>query len=886
MRETYRVVGMTCAGCQASVQKSLNELEGVHAQVDLEKETAEIHSEKPYTLKDFQDKLAASGNYEIVEMDAAVPSKHPHSKEQATSPSGTYICPMFCEGHDKTYPEQGRCPVCNMHLVPIESLDNSKVQEHVFTEPPIAADASNAGKYYCPMRCEGDKLYDEFGSCPVCGMNLEKIPELTLKVEYSCPMHPEIVQDEPGNCPICGMDLVANQVTEDDDRLYKDLSKKFWISVALTVPVFIMAMGDMLPGAPISQVIPPKINGWIQFALTTPVVFYTCWMFFERAWVSFKTWNLNMFSLIGLGAGVAYVYSIIAMLFPQIFPAEFLGHHGGVDLYFESVVVILTLVLLGQLMEAKAHSKTNSAIKDLIKLAPADAILVVDGKDKKVAVSAVMIDDVLRVRPGDKVPIDGEIIEGSSTIDESMITGEPIPTEKSIGDKVIGGTINGNHSFLMKASHVGSQTLLSQIIKLVNDASRSQAPIQKLTDQVSKVFVPIVILVAIIPFAIWYFSGIDNRLAFAFTNLLAVLIVACPCALGLATPMSVMVGVGKGAQNGILIKNAEALEKLQKVDTLIVDKTGTLIEGKPSVSGVIAGSSAYSEDEVLQLAASVNKASSHPLAEAMIHKAQEKNVELLEVSNFDNIMGKGVAGEVNNKQLLLGTKKLMDENGVTLSAELLATIEAAQKKGNSISILAVDKQYAGLLTIIDQVKGTSAEAIKHMQDRGVTVYMFTGDNENTAKVVADQTGIEHIKANMMPSDKLEEIKKLQAAGKIVAMAGDGINDAPALTQADIGIAMGTGTDIAIQSAEVTLVKGDLKGVNKAIILSHKMMRNVKQNLILAFVYNVVGIPIAAGLLYPTLGILMSPMIAAAAMSLSSVSVILNSLKLNAAKLED
>lgn len=884
MNKQYKVLGMTCGGCRSTVEKQLNALPGVQANVSLEKGTVDLTMDQDYSLDDLQAQLGAGSHYSIVELDSTAKAKEVTIDD---SPSSTYICPMFCEGHDHSYTEKGRCPVCNMFLVPIESLkDKPQHGHHHVSAPPMQANASNAGKYYCPMMCEGDKIYDEFGSCPVCGMNLEKIPALTLKVEYSCPMHPEVVQDHPGNCPICGMDLVANQIDEEGDEVYAGLKKKLWISIALTLPVFLLAMGDMLPGAPVSQVISPKTNGWIQFILTIPIVFGTCWMFFQRAWTSFKTWNLNMFSLIGLGAGAAFVYSVIALLFPQLFPEELLGHHGDVALYFESVGVILTLVLLGQVMEAKAHSKTNTAVKELIKLSPAEAILVKDGVDTKIAVSAIQVDDTLRVRPGDKIPIDGVIVEGFSSIDESMITGEPIPMEKTVGDDVIGGTINGNQTFLIQAKHVGGATLLSQIIQLVNEASRSQAPIQKLTDKVSRIFVPIVMLIAAIAFVAWYFSGIDNHIAFAFTNLLAVLIVACPCALGLATPMSVMVGVGKGAKNGILIKNAAALERLQKVDTLIVDKTGTLTQGRPSVSNIsVAENGNFKSQDILQIAASINKSSSHPLAEAMVKQAKDEGLGLLDVHNFENITGKGVSGKIHHMSVLLGTKKLMEEEGVELPESLKAEIVQAQKLGNSISIVAVDKQYAGLLTIIDQVKASSQEAIKQIQEQGIEVYMFTGDNEHTAKVVADKTGIQHIKANMLPADKLNEIKKLQQEGKVVAMAGDGINDAPALTQADIGIAMGTGTDIAIQSSEVTLVKGDLKGVNKAIVLSHKMMRNVKQNLLFAFLYNVIGIPIAAGILYPSFGILMSPMIAAAAMSLSSVSVILNSLKLNAASLD-
>ncbi|MEJ5053757.1 heavy metal translocating P-type ATPase [Sphingobacterium sp. MYb382] len=884
MNKQYKVLGMTCGGCRSTVEKQLNALPGVQANVSLEKGTVDLTMDQDYSLDDLQAQLGAGSHYSIVELDSTAKAKEVTIDD---SPSSTYICPMFCEGHDHSYTEKGRCPVCNMFLVPIESLkDKPQHGHHHVSAPPMQANASNAGKYYCPMMCEGDKIYDEFGSCPVCGMNLEKIPALTLKVEYSCPMHPEVVQDHPGNCPICGMDLVANQIDEEGDEVYAGLKKKLWISIALTLPVFLLAMGDMLPGAPVSQVISPKTNGWIQFILTIPIVFGTCWMFFQRAWTSFKTWNLNMFSLIGLGAGAAFVYSVIALLFPQLFPEELLGHHGDVALYFESVGVILTLVLLGQVMEAKAHSKTNTAVKELIKLSPAEAILVKDGVDTKIAVSAIQVDDTLRVRPGDKIPIDGVILEGFSSIDESMITGEPIPMEKTVGDDVIGGTINGNQTFLMQAKHVGGATLLSQIIQLVNEASRSQAPIQKLTDKVSRIFVPIVMFIAAIAFVAWYFSGIDNHIAFAFTNLLAVLIVACPCALGLATPMSVMVGVGKGAKNGILIKNAAALERLQKVDTLIVDKTGTLTEGRPSVSNIsVAENGNFKSQDILQIAASINNSSSHPLAEAMVKQAKDEGLGLLDVHNFENITGKGVSGKIHHMSVLLGTKKLMEEEGVELPESLKTEIVQAQKLGNSISIVAVDKQYAGLLTIIDQVKASSQEAIKQIQEQGIEVYMFTGDNEHTAKVVADKTGIHHIKANMLPADKLNEIKKLQQEGKVVAMAGDGINDAPALTQADIGIAMGTGTDIAIQSSEVTLVKGDLKGVNKAIVLSHKMMRNVKQNLLFAFLYNVIGIPIAAGILYPSFGILMSPMIAAAAMSLSSVSVILNSLKLNAASLD-
>ncbi|MDM1049604.1 heavy metal translocating P-type ATPase [Sphingobacterium hotanense] len=887
--KTYGISGMTCNGCRTNVEKKLNEVPGVKAAVKLETGEAEITADENISTPELQAKLdELGGAYKISEDKNHAPAPAEHPKEE--SPSGQYICPMFCEGEDKIYHEPGRCPVCGMFLRPIEKVQkpdpNAKHQHgHGHSHEKPVASASNAGKYYCPMMCEGDKVYDKFGSCPVCGMNLEKIPEMTVKVEYTCPMHPEIVQDHPGNCPICGMDLVPNQVTEEEDQHYKDLLKKFWISVACTVPIFILSMGDMLPGQPISKIIPYHVNAWIQLILTIPVVFYTCWMFFERAWTSFKTWNLNMFSLIGLGAAAAFIFSLLALFFPQIFPAELKGHHGEVHLYFESAAVILTLVLLGQVMEAKAHSKTNSAIKELIKLSPAEAIVVVDGKDKKVSIHDVKLGDILRVRAGDKVPVDGIVEEGNTSIDESMITGEPLPVEKAPEDKVIGGTINGNHEILIKAEKVGSETLLSQIIQLVNTASRSQPPIQKLTDKVSKIFVPTVIVIAIITFIAWSASAVPNSTAMAFSNLLAVLIVACPCALGLATPMSVMVGIGKGAKNGILIKNSEALEKMEKADVLIVDKTGTITSGKPSVSEVVSGNAKFQEKDILQIAASVNKNSTHPLAQAMLDKAKEDGAQLLDVIQFENIAGKGVKGRIHHMEVLLGTPRLMKEQQVALNQNHEQQIEELQKKGNSVSVLAIDGQFAGLVAAFDALKDSSIEAIKKFQDEGIEVHMFTGDNKNTAEIVAKQAGIKHVQASLLPEDKLNGIKKIQAEGKKVIMVGDGINDAPALTQADIGIAMGTGTDVAIQSAEITLVKGDLKAVHKAYKLSKMMLRNIKQNLGFAFLYNVIGIPIAAGILYPSFGILMSPMIAAAAMSLSSVSVILNSLRLNNSTLD-
>ena len=879
----YTISGMTCNGCRTNVEKKLNEIPGVHAHVVLEKEEAKIHTDQDIALEEYQSKLnELGGHYHIHSKNGDSHQYHKPKVEPELSESGQYICPMFCEGKDKIYHEPGRCPVCNMHLRPVEKVDFDAPSHQVMHKHDPSSE--NAGKYYCPMMCEGDKVYDKFGSCPICGMNLEKIPETTLKVEYSCPMHPEVVQDHPGDCPICGMELVANQITEEDDEHYKDLLKKLWISIACTVPVFILSMGDMLPGQPVSKIIPYSVNSWLQIIFTLPVVFYTCWMFFERAWTSFKTWNLNMFSLIGLGAAAAFIFSLIAFFFPQLFPEELRGHHGEIHLYFESVTVILTLVLLGQVMEAKAHSKTNTAIKELIKLSPADAILVKDGKEVKIAISDVQVGNTLRVRAGDKFPVDGKIIEGSTNIDESMITGEPIPVEKTIDDKVIAGTMNGNHEILMTAEKIGSETILAQIIKLVNEASRSQPPIQKLTDKVSKIFVPLVISISIITFILWGISSVDNNIALAFSNMLAVLIVACPCALGLATPMSVMVGIGKGAKNGILVKNAEALERLEKADVLIVDKTGTITEGKPSVTAVYSLNEKFKDNDILQIATSVNKNSTHPLAKAMLNKAEDLNLQLLDVVQFENISGKGVKGKIFHMHVLLGTKRLMKEKNILVNDEYSSQIKDLQDKGSSVSLLAIDNELVGIIAATDELKTSSIEAIKKFQEDNLEVYMFTGDNENTAKLVAKNAGIKHVKANLLPEDKLNGIKKLQEEGKQVIMVGDGINDAPALTQANIGIAIGTGTDVAIESAEITLIKGDLLAVHKAYKLSKAMIRNIKQNLLFAFLYNVIGIPIAAGLLYPSFGILMSPMIAAAAMSLSSVSVILNSIRLNRVKI--
>jgi P-type Cu+ transporter len=705
----------------------------------------------------------------------------------------------------------------------------------------------------------------------------------TVKTLFTCPMHPEIIKDSSGSCPICGMDLVPmNPSDSEDQKIYKDLVKKMKVAIIFTVPVFAIAMIEMIPNNPLLKIMDASKWNWVQLILTLPVVFYACWMFFVRAWRSIITWNLNMFTLIGIGTGVAFLFSLVGMFFPSIFPNEFKTETGAVLLYFEATTVILTLVLLGQLLEAKAHSQTSGAIKELLKLAPTEATLVIDGNDKIISIHDIKKGDLLRVKPGDKIPVDGKIVNGESSIDEAMITGEPIPMDKKKDDSVIAGTINGNKSFVMIAEKVGSETLLSQIVKMVNDASRSKAPIQKLADSIAKYFVPIVVIISVITFFIWAKFGPEPALVYGFINAIAVLIIACPCALGLATPMSVMVGVGKGAQMGVLIKNAEALENMNKVNVLITDKTGTITEGKPSVEKIYSVNN--EEDNLLQNIASLNQYSEHPLAQAVVNYAKTKNISLIEVKDFEAIAGKGVIGTVTNKKIALGNKKLMEQVKATIPDDLENKIITEQKLGKTVSYISIDGVAVGFVSISDAIKTSSKEAIKELMRQGVEVIMLTGDNENTAKSVANELNLASFKAGCLPEDKLNEIKRLQSEGKIVAMAGDGINDAPALAQADIGIAMGTGTDVAIESAKITLVKGDLQGIVKAKNLSHAVMRNIKQNLFFAFFYNVLGVPIAAGVLYPTFGILLSPMIAALAMSFSSVSVIANALRLRKLKL--
>ncbi len=769
----------------------------------------------------------------------------------------------------------------------LEKVEIREVRHDIHKEPLLMDKKTSMqmttgpGKFYCPMHCEGDKTYDKQGSCPVCGMDLVEQPSSKKSAQqYTCPMHPEIIRDLPGACPVCGMDLVPLKASvEAEDKTYEKLLLTFKIACVFTVPIFIISMMEMLTNDPLFKMMGLKYWNWLQLALSIPVIFYATWMFFQRAWHSVITWNLNMFTLIGIGSGVAWLFSVIALFFPAIFPNQFKTTQGTVYVYFEAATVILTLVLMGQLLEARAHGRTNNAIKELLKLAPNKATKIMDGKEQVVSIDNIIKGDFLRVKPGEKIPVDGSIKEGEAVIDESMISGEPIPVDKKTGDAVSSGTINGNKSFVMIAEKVGSETLLAKIIEMVNSASRSRAPIQKLADKISGYFVPVVVGISIITFIIWAIFGPQPSYVFAFVNAIAVLIIACPCALGLATPMSVMVGVGKGARSGVLIKDAESLEKMDEINILIIDKTGTVTEGKPSVEKVISINGDFSEDDILKKIISLNSSSEHPLAQATLRYGEEKKIALKPVSNFEAVTGKGVIGNLEGKKLVLGNEKLMEQVKAAISPELNTQIKAEQKSGKTVSYLSEGNKVIGFVVISDKIKATSKEAIRKLQEEGLKVIMFTGDNEDTAKAVSEILHLDGYKAQMLPEDKLNEIKRLQDDGKKVAMAGDGINDAPALSQADIGIAMGTGTDIAIESASITLVKGDINGIVKARLLSHKVMKNIKENLFFALGYNALGIPIAAGVLYPVFGLLLSPMIAALAMSFSSVSVIANALRL-------
>jgi Cu+-exporting ATPase len=747
------------------------------------------------------------------------------------------------------------------------------------------AGAEKDAAHTCPMHPEIRNPGP--GACPKCGMALEPAgPSIPAGgTEWTCPMHPEIVRAAPGSCPLCGMALEPKAITaeEEENPELIDMTRRFKVSVVLTVPVFLIAMRHFILGLSfLDKLAPAAFFTWTELVLSTPVVLWGAWPFFVRGWKSVATWNLNMFTLIGLGTAVAYIYSLAAALFPGLFPASFRGGGGEVNVYFEAAAVITTLVLLGQVLELRARSRTGAAIRALLGLAPKTARRIAGGGEEDIPLGQVQPGDLLRVRPGEKVPVDGVVIDGSSTVDESMVTGEPIPVEKREGEKVIGATVNGTGSFAMKAEKVGSDTLLAQIVHMVAEAQRSRAPIQKLADVVAGYFVQGVVAVAVITFIVWASVGPEPRMVYALVNAVAVLIIACPCAMGLATPMSIMVAAGKGASAGVLFRNAEAIEVMKRVDTLVVDKTGTLTEGKPKLARVVPAAG-FDEKTLLHFAASIEQGSEHPLAAAVVAAAKERGIPLTKAGAFGSVTGKGVSGVIDGSEVALGTGDFMKEKNIDVQ-QLPGAAEAMRRDGQTVMFLAVDARAAGIIGVADPVKNTTPEAIDMLHYEGVTVVMLTGDNKTTAEAVAGKLGIDRVIAGVLPEKKAEVVRQLQSGGRTVAMAGDGINDAPALAQAHVGIAMGTGTDVAMESAGVTLVKGDLRGIVKARLLSRATMRNIKQNLFWAFAYNSIGVPLAAGVLYPFFGILLSPMIAAAAMSFSSVSVIGNALRLKRARL--
>ncbi|HXN18771.1 MAG TPA: heavy metal translocating P-type ATPase [Candidatus Binatus sp.] len=742
-----------------------------------------------------------------------------------------------------------------------------------------------AAHYLCPMDPEVHQGHP--GACPKCGMALEPaIPtQPVTRIEYTCPMHPEIVRPRPGSCPICGMALEPRDapVAEEENPELADMTRRFWISVALTIPILALAMSDMIRGQPLQNILSPRTIAWIELLLATPVVLWAGWFFFQRGWASIVNRSLNMFTLIALGTGSAYLYSAVAVLFPQVFPDSFRVMGGGVPIYFEAAAAITTLVLLGQVLELRARSRTSTAIRSLLKLSPKSARLVrADGAEIDVPVEHIAVGDLLRVRPGEKVPVDGVITEGESSVDESLMTGEPIPIEKSIGARVIGGTVNGTGTFLMRAERVGSETMLSQIVRMVSQAQRSRAPVQKLADRVAGYFVPAVILVAILTFIAWAIYGPEPKMAHALLNAVAVLIIACPCALGLATPMAIMVGTGRGALAGILVKNAEALETLEKVDTLVVDKTGTLTAGRPEVVSVVPAAG-WDEKQILRIAATLERGSEHPLAGAILTSAKVRGLDLGDLTDFQSRTGKGILGKVDGRAAALGNRALFAEINLGIG-KLDETAKTLEADGQTVMFAAAHDAIIGIIGVADPVKSTTAEALAKLRRDGIRIIMLTGDSRATADFVARKLGIDQVRAEILPGEKSEIVKQLQAEGHIVAMAGDGVNDAPALSQANVGIAMGTGTDIAVESAGITLLRGDLLGLARARTLSRATMRNIRQNLFFAFAYNSVGVPVAAGVLYPYFGLLLSPILASAAMTFSSFSVIANALRLRKVQL--
>jgi Cu+-exporting ATPase len=771
-----------------------------------------------------------------------------------------------CGGHQVDNEKTARDPVCGM------TVDPSTAQHHTHHE--------GEDVYFCSARCK-----EKFDADPDLymgeGVEQEEMPEGTI---FTCPMHPEIRQVGPGSCPICGMALEPETISADappNEELI-DFTRRFWIGLVLTLPVFALEMGGHFFG--VHDLVPMSVSVWVQLVLATPVVVWSGWPFFERGWKSLQTRQLNMFTLIAMGTGVAWVYSVVATIAPGLFPAAFRASDGSVPVYFEAAAVIVVLVLLGQVLELRARDRTGGAIRALLKLTPETAHRILDdGTEEEVDLDDLREGDRIRVRPGEKVPVDGELMEGRSSLDESMVTGESMPVTKEAGDKVIGATINGSGSFIMVAEHVGQDTTLSRIVKMVADAQRSRVPIQRLADVVAGYFVPAVVAVAVIAFAAWSLFGPPPAMGHALIAAVSVLIIACPCALGLATPMSIMVGVGRGAEHGVLIKNAEALERFEKVDTLVVDKTGTLTEGKPRVTSIVAAGG-FAQDDLLALAAGLEKGSEHPLAAAILHEARERSLSLKDATDFEAPTGKGVTGTLDGRQVALGNALLLEDLGIDMDETLARQADDLRGDGATVIHMAVDGTAAGLIAIADPVKETTPEAVKALRKHGVRVVMLTGDNRRTAEAVAAKLSIAEVEADVLPEDKARVVKRLRGEGRVVAMAGDGVNDAPALAAAEVGVAMGTGTDVAIESAGVTLVKGDLMGILRARTLSEAVMRNIRQNLFFAFIYNAAGVPIAAGVLDPVFGILLSPMIAAAAMSLSSVSVISNALRLRVVRL--
>ena len=767
-----------------------------------------------------------------------------------------YFCSQSCLDQFKTDPERFIAP--GRPAVGTESLDLER-------------------EYTCPMHPEVRQKGP--GACPKCGMALEPVDVAPVtKTEWTCPMHPEIVRDAPGSCPICGMALEPRVVTlEERNPELEDMTRRFRWSVVLTAPILAIMLAEFVPGQPLHRVLPAAALNWLELVLATPVVLWGGYPFFQRGWASVLSRHLNMFTLIALGVGAAYAFSVVATIAPGLFPDSF-RLNGAVPVYFEAAAVIVALVLLGQVLELRARSQTSSAIRNLLGLAPKTARRIgADGSEQDVPLSDVHVGDRLRVRPGERIPVDGILLDGQTTVDESMVTGEPIPVEKTPGNKVTGGTVNGTGTFVMEAERVGADTLLAQIVRMVSEAQRSRAPIQRLADIVSGWFVPIVIAVAVITFIVWSVFGPEPRLTHALVNAVAVLIIACPCALGLATPMSIMVGTGRGAEAGVLIRNAEALEILEKVTTLVVDKTGTLTEGKPKLV-TVAPQGGLDEGQLIRLVASLEHVSEHPLAAAIVSGARDRGVTLADVTEFESITGKGVIGTIEGHRVAIGNLKLLESLNIDVG-RLSAEADDLRRSGQTVMFLAVDGRAAGLVGVADPIKETAREAIQALHAEGVRVVMLTGDNRTTAEAVARAVGIDHVEADVLPDQKATVVKDLQEKGERVAMAGDGINDAPALAQAHVGIAMGTGTDVAMESAGVTLVKGDLRGIVRARKLSRATMGNIRQNLFFAFIYNVAGVPIAAGILYPWFGLLLSPMIASVAMTFSSVSVIANALRL-------